>query len=357
MWETVRYTSKDLSEMIEMTRSYYGDIEIANRDFLKWQYEDNPAGQALIMLAKDPDQNVLAGQYIVIPSQIQHGEHIVTATLSLNTLTKTDYQGQGIFTGLAKAVYKACQAEGVAFTYGFPNPNSHPGFIKKLGFSDLGRVPLLLRPLNIKGLVEKKVSPLLAPFSFPLRPFFRVSSRHYPNLEVFEVTQDHLPALEVFWQTVKNKYPILGVRSASYLRWRYMTVPQREYKLYGVKYLHSDELLGYIVGRCTEVANISSGMIVDFLVLPHHTHAADALIQSLLQFFVKSGMELAGSLMMSHSEEYRSLSNTGFFKCPKSLEPQPFPVIYRAHTNFDKDHAAFRNFNNWFLTMGDYDVI
>jgi len=356
MWETVRYTPEDLSEMIEMTRSYYGDIEIANRNYLKWQYEDNPAGQALIMLAKDPDQNILAGQYIVIPAQIQHGEHLVQGTLSLNTLTKTAYQGQGIFTGLAAAANKACAAEGFAFTYGFPNPNSYPGFIKKLGFSDLGNVPLLLRPLDIKGLIQKKVSPLLAPFSLPLKPFFRVSSVPYPDLEVFEVTENHLAALGVFWETVKNKYPIMGVRSASYLRWRYMTIPQREYKLYGVKPLHSDELLGYIVGRCAEVSSISSGMIVDFLVLPQHTQAADALIQTLLQFFVQNGMELAGSLMMNHAEEYRYLLSNGFFKCPKSLEPQPFPLIYRAHPGFVEDHT-FQNFNNWFITMGDYDAI
>lgn len=70
-------------------------------------------------------------------------------------------------------------------------------------------------------------------------------------------------------------------------------------------------------------------------------------------------MDLAGSLMLPHTEESRILKAEGFFTCPKALEPQPFPVIYRRFSpSFGEDYNdSFLQLNRWFLTMGDYDVI
>lgn len=362
MWKAVKYSPENLSETIEMTRDYYGDSWISDLSFLKWQYEDNPAGSAVIQLARDVETNQLAGQNVVIPMRFKAYDKKVNGTLCLNILTRQAYCGQGIFTGLAEPVYQDCTGQGLAFCYAFPNPNSYPGFLKKLGFTDLGNVPLLLRPLNTKALVQKKFGSLLASFTLPFQLLFKVKDRSDECYEIYSLTALNLSDLNTFWTKIQDKYPIMGIRDADYMRWRYFDIPLRDYQIYGVRQKRGSELLGYIVGRCTEVEDMSSGMIVDFLVDPNHPAAGKYLVNRLLRFFVENNMDLAGSLMLPHTQESRILKVNGFFTCPKSFEPQPFRVIYRRFIPLENEEKGpssdpFLLLKHWFLTMGDYDVI
>jgi len=355
MWKVVKYLPENLAETTDMTREFYGDSWISDPEFLQWQYVDNPGGPAVIQLARDVTTDQLAGQYVVIPMRFKVNEETVLGSLSLNTLTRAIYSGQGIFTGLAKAVYRDSSEQGSKFCYGFPNPNSYPGFTKKLGFTDLGNVPLLLRPLNTKALVQKKFGSLLAAFALPFTLYYQVKERSDERYEVYSLTDSNISEMDAFWTKICAKYPIMGVRDAAYLRWRYFDIPLRDYQVYGVRQKDSSTLLGYIVGRCTEVNGMSSGMIVDFLVDPRHPAAGNKLVRRLLRFFVANNMDLAGSLMLSHTEESRILKAEGFFTCPKALEPQPFPVVYRSFSPPLED--PYLDLKRWFLTMGDYDVI
>ena len=364
MWKAVKYLPENLLETIEMTKEYYGDSWISDPGFLKWQYEDNPAGPAVIQLARDGETDQVAGQNVVIPMRFKTADKQMNGTLCLNILTRKAYYGQGIFTGLAKPVYQDCAEQGLEFCYAFPNPNSYPGFMRKLGFTDLGSVPLLLHPLNPKALVQKKFGSLLAPLALPFHLFFKVKDRSDDRYEVYPLTAFNLSEMNVFWTKIQHKYPIMGIRDADYLRWRYFDIPLRDYQIYGVRQKNSATLLGYIVGRCTEVDTMSSGMIVDFLVDPSHPTAGSALVNRILRFFVDNNMDLAGSLMMPHTEESRILKANGFFTCPKFLEPQPFRVVYLKFSPLEErksekegDNDPFLQLNHWFLTMGDYDVI
>lgn len=362
MWKAVKYLPENLAETIDLTQDYYGESWISDPGFLKWQYEDNPAGPAVIQLARDVETSQLAGQNVVIPMRFKANDKLIKGTLCLNILTRKAYYGQGIFTGLAKPVYQDCAEQGLEFCYAFPNPNSYPGFLRKLGFADLGSVPLLLRPLNPKALVQKKVGSLLAHLALPFQLLFRVKDRSDDRYEVYPLTALNLSELNVFWTKIQHKYPIMGIRDADYLRWRYFDIPLRDYQLYGVRQKNNSTLLGYIVGRCTEVEAMGSGMIVDFLVDPNHLAAGNNLIHRILRFFVDNNMDLAGSLMLPHTDESRLLKANGFFPCPKALEPQPFPVIYRRFSppavgEEPDDSDPFLQLSHWFLTMGDYDVI
>ncbi|KUO72781.1 MAG: hypothetical protein APF81_00735 [Desulfosporosinus sp. BRH_c37] len=358
MWKMVNYLPENLQETIEMTREYYGESWISDTGYLKWQYEANPAGPAMIQLARDSETNQLVGQYAVIPLRFRAFAKTVNGILSLNTFTRQSYTGQGIFTGLAKAVYQTCAGQESEFCYGFPNPNSFPGFIKNLGFTHLGCVPLLLRPLNTKALVTRRFGPLLGSLSFPFQPLFKVKDRSDDRYEVYPLTSFNLSAMNTFWTKVQDRYPIMGIRNADYIRWRYFENPYRDYQLYGIHRKNCSELIGYIVGRCTEVEGMPSGMIVDFLVDPSVPDAGNFLLNRLLRFFVDNNMDLAGSLMLPQTEESRILKAHGFFTCPKALEPQPFSVIYRRLSPLvNGNQDQFLQLKHWFLTMGDYDAI
>ena len=119
MWKSVWFSYAKLHEIIAMTQRQYGpDNDIANEDFLRYQYFKNPAGDALIDLAVDVQDGALAGQYVVWPMRfLIHGQ-LRQSSNSLNTLTGKKYRGQGIFTGLAEETYRREEELGHAFCYG-----------------------------------------------------------------------------------------------------------------------------------------------------------------------------------------------------------------------------------------------
>jgi GNAT superfamily N-acetyltransferase len=359
MWASARYQPEDLPETIEMTQEQYGESWISDLGFLRWQYEANPAGPAVARLARDSDSRRLAGQYVVIPMRFEADGIDMRGVLSLNTLTREAYRGQGVFTGLAESTYQDCQDQGFAFCYGFPNPDSYPGFVRKLGFTDIGRVPLLLRPLNVRSIVRRRFGSSAAALAAPAGIFYRTREHADYAHEVGPLGLADLGDIAAFWGRVRAKYPIMGVRDAAFFRWRYFDIPLREYLVHGVRRKNGTELLGYAVGRCTEVQGMQAGMIVDVLVVEGLPRSAGrALVGSLLRDFAARGAELAGSLMLPHTEESRLLKAAGFLTCPRSLEPQPFPVIYRRLKNPDESSPdPLADLSRWFLTMGDYDVI
>jgi len=138
----------NLDELIDLTKTYYKDGDIINKDYLKWQYLQNPNGMPFLFVSREVKTREMAGQYLVIPTRYTISNGYVNGSLSLNTLTSPKFQGRGLFTKMADATFNDCANQDANFTVGFPNPQSYPGFVKRLNFHHLGDIPLLIKPLN-----------------------------------------------------------------------------------------------------------------------------------------------------------------------------------------------------------------
>lgn len=109
------------------------------RAYLDWLYLGNPDGKAVGFDAREG--GVLAAHYVCIPARARIEGLDVRVLLSLNTATRPQFQGKGLFTKLAAMTFDAGAADGYDGVYGVANGNSTPGFIRKLGFQ-------LVRPLE-----------------------------------------------------------------------------------------------------------------------------------------------------------------------------------------------------------------
>lgn len=352
MWITRLYDDNILQEMLEMTEEHYGKAEVSAPDFIKHQYFKNPAGSALIKLAYDNDAQKLAGQYVTIPMLACINGKNVKCILSLNTLTRREYRGQKIFTSLAANMFDECENSEIQFCYGAPNQNSYHGFVSKLGFTDIGRVPLYVKILRPSKLIYAKTKVhVLSSLASLLDPLFRVKKKNC-NYTIVPITSDNQNLFDTFWESIKTKYQLIFVRNSNYIQWRYLHMPQKKYQLFMA--LQENVPVGYIVGRITDVNGMKCGMITDFLVEKGNRKAGLELLNVMLTYFYENSVELAGSLMQKNSEEKSILTSYGFFKCPRFLEPQPFPIILRT---FSENNDNIHDFSNWFFTMGDYDAI
>ena len=264
MWKCIDYSNNYFVPMLEMIQENYGDEQsISHGDYLQHWYFSNPHGNPIIKLAVDEENKQLAGQYVIAPRKYCFFGGYLNCVLSLDTLTRKSYRGQGIFTGLAKDAFKCAEEQGFSFCYGAPNPNSHPGFIRKLEFVDLFQMPLYVKPLRISRIVSERSNKFFGAICFPLNLLSIV--RKIVDQNIVELTNQNVDLMDSFWNSVKDKYNILGIRDSEYISFRYLNVPTREYFPYA--YLVDGKPVAFIVSRIREVAKITTGMIADFIFI------------------------------------------------------------------------------------------
>lgn len=358
-WTSIRAGREQLRQIGELAESHYGpEDDTTHADYLAHEYFENPDGDALVQIAWNPKKEEAGGQFAVIPRKIKVGPQTVLTLKSVNTITKADYRGQGVFTALARDVLDTVSDGQVyAMSDGMPNPNSHPGFVKKLGYHDLGFLPLYLRMQYPSHLVRdflhaKALSYLARPLDFFCR--YRKDTAAPAGVSFVRLTVDNLSLADTFWERIQHKYPVMYSRDSAFLRYRFLDIPRRKYECWYA--VQDGKPVAYVMGRVMPVSGMSCAMIGDFLFLDGYEAEATALVKHLLFILQQQGGDLAGCLMQSHAEEARILRKLGFFVCPKFMEPQPFCVILRMFEQSEALSPAC-DFKNWFYTMGDHDII
>jgi GNAT superfamily N-acetyltransferase len=124
-----------------LLRTTFGDEARYTETYLRWQYADNPDGQAVGFDAYIGE--VPVAHYVALPLRASVLGRSARGLLSLNTATAPAHQGKGLFTRLAMATYARGRELGYDFVIGVANANSTPGFVRKLGFQ-------LVCPLDVR---------------------------------------------------------------------------------------------------------------------------------------------------------------------------------------------------------------
>ena len=84
--------------------------------------------------------------YGVYPCQIEYKGIRYFGAQAGDTMTHSAHTGKGLFTRLALETQKLCVDKGFDFLFAFPNDNSLPGFVNKLGWTHFDNItPYLVR--------------------------------------------------------------------------------------------------------------------------------------------------------------------------------------------------------------------
>ncbi|MBK9672486.1 MAG: GNAT family N-acetyltransferase [Bacteroidetes bacterium] len=123
------------SEVADLLAHTYG-FELA-KDKLKHNTYTNKGKSLYIGAYKD---GKLAGFNAFIQHDFNHQQQVVESYQSCWSATHSEHRGKGIFAAIINEAKRILKERGAAFIFGFPNENSHPIFVKKLGFYE---VPLM----------------------------------------------------------------------------------------------------------------------------------------------------------------------------------------------------------------------
>jgi hypothetical protein len=172
--------------------------------FYKWRFLENPFGPPMVSLLWDG--STLAGHYAVSPMQSRIRRTNVLTAQSMTTMTHPDYRSQGVFMKLATDLYTRMADMGVRMVWGFPNTQSHYGFIQRLGWSDIGVVVTMTREV--------------AAGSRDVTPLSSLAQVDDSTTRLFECGDDG------------RVFP--SCRDARYLKWRYLDNPSHRYEVLAI---------------------------------------------------------------------------------------------------------------------------
>ena len=268
---------------------------------LSWFHFKNMARTPLVTLVKDiEDKDHLAAIYATFPVKAKVGNEVINACQSLDTLTDKDYQGKGLFVSAAKKRYKRNSEKGFNFVYGFPNYLSVHGFIKRLGWSLLGTVPFLIKPLRTGYFVKKILGNRLGTLiDFPLA--FRNKLDLGDNWTIKSISRFE-SCFDDLWHSFSKEIPVAIERDSHYLNWRYVERPNSNYEILAL--YKKEKLHGFIVYTSINKHNGRVGYVMELITRPESKDKAKALLHQAQNNFISNKVDFVLAWCFTHAPNY-----------------------------------------------------
>jgi len=134
-YEVIRLDKQNLADVAELHTVVYG--RVPDVDFFINKYNTAFTGVEYVGYIAY-DQQIPIAFYGVIPCFLSIGDETILSAQSTDTMTHPDYRNKGLFVELAERTYQLCIQESIRLIFGFPNQNSLPGFVNKLGWEVTG---------------------------------------------------------------------------------------------------------------------------------------------------------------------------------------------------------------------------
>lgn len=308
-----KYQLGDELEIISLFKLTFGkEISIP---YWKWRFSENPFRTQSIYLMWDKE--LLVGHYAVCPVRLKVHGKLLKAGLSMTTMTHPAYSGKGVFTKLASALYSE---EDIDLVYGFPNNNSHRGFIKNLDWQNITTIPTFRLLINEEVKCVNNI---------------RTSNIFY---------EKHEKSLKV--NTKINTIQVL--KDVTYLNWRYCENPINKYTIFE---LDKNGITNFIVAKIFQSFSKKNYFEIDLVEIStiNNYDIINTLIKGVINYYNKKFPLFAVNTWMPLNDtKHIILEKVGF----KNAEP----ITYFGVRPIKIHNEELLNAKNWHYTMGESDV-
>ncbi len=287
--------------------------------YWNWRFIQNPYSKPMIKLMWDND--LLVGHYAVSPNNLNYFDEIILAALSMTTMTHPYYSGKGIFGTLAESLYGDYSAnENLKAVWGFPNNNSHYGFIKNLNWKNLELFPS---------------------FSLSTQSFKPTKNILFKSFKNFN--SNHINAID---KTNKN-YTIYLKRNLEYLNWRYSQNPINNYDHFEYE---NNENSFFVVTKKFNSFSDSTKQEIDVLELfiPNDFEIIHTCISNILEYYNDKNISKINLWLPLNDPKHILFEKAGFV--------QNLPITYSGIVVLDDKYSKLSNNNHWYISMGDSDI-
>ncbi|NQU17139.1 MAG: GNAT family N-acetyltransferase [Candidatus Saganbacteria bacterium] len=350
-------SSQDFIGMQKLAQVNWGnESDLSSREFLNWQYLDNPAGKAIVWLAKENDNNTIVGQVVFLPMRFNFRGKEILGACAANVLIDVKFRNKGVFAILARKAVAQIKNSSIKFIYGLPNNLAFPTWIKRVGFRNLGVIPDLIYVLNFEKLLQSKFCNNILKKMLVLLGkayYLNLMPGKDPNYNVYNLTAFD-EKIDNLWKKGHLCSDSICVRRKDYLNWRYFSCPTRDYKILAVNF--RGELQAYVVLRIVTDSSLKVGWIVDLFSSSTRigSRGMGILINAAIDHFRGNGVDIVRSIVSRGSRGFCSLRKNRFLPVPKFLKKWQTEIIL--HPLLGEMDVA-ESLNNYYFTLGDNDAI
>jgi hypothetical protein len=354
-WTIRKYRAGDETQINDLFNSVF-EKSRPLKDW-RWKYADNPfmSTQSLSNLITVVESNgLIVALYSNSPVIFKMGDSLLRFAQPVDIIIHPDFQGViKLLREIANFEFTICSFDdGIQVGFGFPNEIYYPVGKRFLRYKDLCRMPTLLKRLNIRLAVRKRLPFLpsliidmvqsLSNRIFRASLFFKDTSKgiRIIQIERFDSRIDRL------WEIAKDRYAILAFRDSRFLNWRFIENPDGPYCILVAE--ENGETKGYVVLKVKKETDKCIGYIVDILSISQKID--EELINAALKYFLREKADYALCRVLIEDELSNSLTKfgfreRGFFK--------PIPVVYMIFPdNFDE--SFLKDLKKWHLTYCDH---
>lgn len=322
----------------------------------RWRSDTNP-----VHLPEIPGfliaelEGKIVGVHGLAPMRVKIGEQVIVASCSCDLAVDHSARSAGMKIKL-KALSKELSAMHLSTSANEPANK----ITLALGGKEIpaGRRKLL-KPLKVSGLLKRTLRAkagavgsaigtiLGARADWPLaltRAFTKYP--HLDGTEIKPITRFD-GRFDQFWTATSKQHPIMVVRDAAYLNWRYAEYPFAGISSFGL--YRGEQLLGYaVIHRSTDEDKLPFVSLLELYVLPEAADGYEQLLGHVVQQSVAIGAHYIAA-RCSTPEEEAILTARGFRLRVMSFSPATFKCNIEVKPELLADNRA------WYLSLGDGD--
>lgn len=343
----VRYDPAHRTALRAFQRAHFGaTARHADDACAEWLFERNPhkdsGGPSLWVCVRD---GIVVGQQASIPVVLKVGSAEQRAAWLVDWMIHPDWRLRGVSIALLNAnsasneLMMGLGLEDVAYKT-----------VAKAGWTDVGRLSLFVRPLDVHACARIVGLPALVSMVAPrvlVGASARLAGRVARSLSGISMTPIAAfdERVDAIWKAASPDYDVLVKRDYESLRWRYDDGPFRA--LYARYYFQrKGETIGYAVLRLAYRQGHMFGRVVDYLVPRRWVRSALALIIEELD-------AKGASAVFFEQWDPRSQNIMRALGCVRARPSHR--LMFRVPARESAVANALARTGSWFLTPGDSD--
>lgn len=308
-------------DLIELFSLVTPELEVDIEKW-RWKYLDNPLKENLIAVWEEDGR--IVSEEAIVPLKFYYKGEIFKVGHSVDSMTLKGYRGKGIFKKVAKLTLIEGEKRDFLFFYGFPNPNSKPIYLEKLGWRLNGNIRRWIFPLNLDFLSTK----LKIKLSF-LKDFFKIGKNlikvkgRYKKVENFEGIENYLVNL-------KRNYDMFLLRDKEFLTWRYLAHPYYSYDIF------EDEENLFVLR--IKSPDIKRGSIEEIMFKDYK--ALSDILNFSIKYFIERDVDLVDIWIKEKDPIEKILLKKGFIPYNRR------PIIFYPFKEIDLNLRYYLNFSD-----------
>lgn len=352
--------SEEKGKLLNLFRASFGHTMSA--EHWDWKYLQNPFASSDPEVIVAVDDSKIIGAKPFLLAEMWLGNEKVKTAQHCDTMVHPDYRGKGIFNRMGQFAIRYLKDKGYALSYSFPGPMSRPGSLSQ-GYRIVAETENMFRVVHPQKLLSYKLGnkPLAGGLGVFYDMLLNTKTKkttllsHSFQVEVCDRFTDDLKDVD----DLRDKSGINLVRSESYLRWRFDSHPDHNYRYVIAK--REGKLWGYaVVSVQQQINGLVYGLIVDYLVRGKDIACFRALVDGCMDELGKSEFDIL--LVWAFSEPQlrkELLTHFGFKSSVKFPYNKMFGYVYLGAMLTDENLAQgvdIYDRNNWRVTHAYADT-